>query len=61
MHANTIDIDEARVLRMKYNLAALVPISIAWTHQKLARDRERSRTCNPVSLLHVFLAADERG
>jgi hypothetical protein len=53
MNANAIDIDEARVLRMKNDIATLVPVGVTWSKQKLAGDDERCSTCYPVSLLHT--------
>jgi len=61
MNANALDIDEARMLGMKNDIATLVPVGIAWSKQKIAGDGERCSTCDPVSLLHRNLAADERG
>jgi hypothetical protein len=33
MNPDPIHIDEARVLRVKYNLTTLDPLSIAWTQE----------------------------
>jgi hypothetical protein len=55
MNTKTIDIDERRVLGMKYNVAALVPISIAWTQEQLAGNSSCGSTRDPVTLLHPRL------
>jgi hypothetical protein len=52
MNPNTVDIDEERMLGMKYNVAALVPISIAWTQEQLAGNGNRCSPRDPVTFLH---------
>src|ERR1700752_1425137 len=53
MDANAVNIDEARMLRMKNDFAALVPIGVAWSKQKLAGYGKRRSTRDPVSFLHL--------
>jgi hypothetical protein len=53
MNANAINIDEARVLGMKNNIATLVPVSIAWTQEQLAGNGRCGSACDPVTFLHT--------
>jgi hypothetical protein len=61
MNANPVYIDEARVLGMENDLAAFVPVSIAWTQEQLAGNGKCCASRDPVTFLHRNLAADLRG
>ncbi len=53
MNANAIDVDEARMLGMKNNVAALVPVSVARPQEQLAGNGNRCSPCDPVTFLHL--------
>src|SRR6185369_571128 len=56
MNANAVDVDETRMLGMKNDIAALLPISITRPRQKLACNGECRRTRNPVTFLHLYFS-----
>ena len=52
--ANSIDIDEPRVIGMKDNVTTLIPIGIAWTREQLAGNGKCCGARDPISLLHTL-------
>jgi hypothetical protein len=60
VNANAVDIDEARVFRMKNDVATLLPVGITRPQQQFGCNCHRCSACDPVSFLHRNLAADFR-